>query len=297
MKSLTLRVIVALGLGALLLACGGCSRVTIAYNTADFFIEGYAKDYLELDDPQVASWKPELESALANHRREDLPYLARFFDTALKGAQQGFDGPRMLCLTDQFEELYRRHLGVAVGLAAPLLAALTPDQIRRLEEKFREEEAEDAADLYQPDASRQNRKRAERYRESIEWWIGPMSNAQEVIVREQTAAMPDTAANWIAYRNAKRDALIELLNRGAGEAEIHRYLETWLVEHRELPVSLRKTRGRIRDRIAELFIRMDESFSRAQRDRFADRLATMRDDFMSLQRHPRMGSVSCAKSH
>jgi hypothetical protein len=290
-KSLRLTALVFLGI--LLAAAGGCSRISIAYNSADFLIERYARDYLALEDPQIASWQPELERVLARHRREDLPYLARFFDDAQEDALKGFNAQRMRCLIDQFEDLYRRHMGVAVDLAAPLLAGLTPDQIRVMKEKFSEEKAEDEADLDPARAARRERKRAERYAESIAWWIGPLSDEQKRIVREETAAMPDTAADWIAYRSAERGVLIELLERRASEEEIHRFLDSWLMEHRELPPRLRKAQEQIEDRISELFIRMSQSFSPQQRSRFAGRLADLRDDFMSLQRKPRMAMEKC----
>jgi len=277
-----------------LLSTAGCSRVSIAYNSADFFIERYAKDYLGLDDPQIASWQPELEANLAHHRREDLPYLARFFDTAHKGALKGFDEKRMHCLIDQFEELYRGHLGVAVNLAAPLLAKLTPVQIRALDRKFREEAAEDKADTDPAGAARRDRKRAERYQESMEWWLGTLTKEQKVIVQEQTAAMPDTAAAWISYRSGKRERLIRLLEKGAAETEVHRFLEGWLVKHQDLPPGLRRAKDRIGMRISELFVRMDATFSAKQRAHFADRLATLRDDFLKLQRRPRMATVKCS---
>jgi len=282
-----------LSLSILLLATAGCSRVSIAYNSADFLIEQYARDYLALEDPQVASWRPGLEDALTHHRQDDLPYLARFFEDAHEGAVKGFDTQRMRCLIHQFEDLYRRHMRVAVDLAAPLLAELGPEQIRALQDKFREEEAEDEVDMDPTRAARQARRRAERYVESIAWWVGPLTKEQKHIVREQTAAMPDTAADWIAYRSTKRKALIEMLQRRAAEEEIQRFLDTWLVEHRELPPPLRRAREQIGDRISELFIRMDGTLSAEQRAHFAGRLADLRDDFMSLQRRPRMASADC----
>ena len=86
---------------ALVLTMAACSTVRIAYYGADFFIHQYADDYLGLDQDLLATWKPHLEAALARHKAEELPYLARFFDNALKGAEQGFDGAKVACLQDQ----------------------------------------------------------------------------------------------------------------------------------------------------------------------------------------------------
>jgi hypothetical protein len=277
-----------------LAALVACSRVSLVYNTADLFVENYAEDYLSLDPAQIARWRPALDSALARHRRQELPYLARFFDDAHRGATQGFDEARMQCLLDQFEELYRRHLRIAVDLSTPLLSGLQPAQIRALEKKFAEEEAEETREDAQS-VARRNRKRAERYQESLAWWIGPLSKRQKAIIRETTAAFPDTADDWLRYRGTKRTMLIRLLDEGGGEERIRRFLDNWLVEHRDLPPSLQKARVQIRRQIAALFVRTDETLSRSQRAHFAGRLENLRNDFMGLQSRPRMAPVKCSR--
>jgi hypothetical protein len=271
----------------------GCSRFAVVYRTSDALIEYYADDYLELDSAQIASWRPNLSDALSRHRQEELPYLAAFFDAAYRGTQNGFDRDRVVCLMDQFEDLYRRHFRLAVGLAAPLLADLTPEQIFKLERKFAEEAADEAKQ--DPAAkARRDRKRAKRYAEAMDWWFGSLTAPQKRIIKEVTAAMPDTASSWDGYRNTKRSGLISMLKRDAGEKKIRRYLDDWLVEYRDLPADLRKARLKIREQIVQLFLRMDKSFTDRQRKQFSKRLTSIRDDFMSLQKRPRMASVLCA---
>jgi hypothetical protein len=273
----------------------GCSRVDIAYRTSDILIEYYADDYLDLDSTQLAGWRPALREAMSRHREEELPYLARFFDTAYEGSRKGFDRNRVDCLVDQLEALYRRHLDIAVELAAPLLADLTPGQIRKLDVKFADEAAEEAEEDTAA-VARRERKRAERYAESMDWWFGALTDAQHRIVEDVTAAMPDTAAAWEAYRSDKRNQLVALLRRGAGERAIRAFLYRWLVEHRDMPAELQRARSAIREQITRLFLDIDRSFSERQRAHFSDRLASLRDDFLSLQDRPRMASVACAKN-
>ena len=282
---------VVAGLLCLLLLVG-CSRVSIAYRTSDLLIEHYADDYLGLDSSQLADWRPALREAVSRHRQEELPYLARFFDVAYRGAQQGFERRRVLCLIDQFEDIYRRHFSIAAGLAAPLLADLSRTQINRLEDKFAEEAAEDV-DESPAAVARRERKRADRYAKAVDWWFGSLSDAQQRIITEVTAAMPDTARSWQAYRDGKRRQLIALLERGAREGEIRRFLRDWLVDYRDLPADLQRARGAIRQQIVALFLRIDASFSADQRAYFSDRLASLRDDFLALQSVPRMANVDC----
>jgi hypothetical protein len=286
-----MRVVLYMLIALAVIAAIGCSRVGIVYNTADFFIERYADDYLSLDSGQMASWRPALKEALARHRQEELPYLAAFFDDLDRAAREGFDASRVECLVGSFEDVYRRHFRLAVELAAPLLASLSTDQIRSLEARFAKDNEEDQAE--DSGAERRKRKRAERWAESAEWWIGPLSDEQHRIIRDVTAAMPDTAADWVAYRSAEQGGLIRLLDAKSGEPEIRRYLDNWLVNYRDLPPKLRGARLEIRRQVVQLFVGLDASFNAAQKAHFEDRLTGLRDDFMDLQKRPRMAAIKC----
>jgi hypothetical protein len=286
-----MRVVLYMLIALAVIAAIGCSRVGIVYNTADFFIERYADDYLSLDSGQMASWRPALKEAFARHRQEELPYLAAFFDDLDRAAREGFDASRVECLVGSFEDVYRRHFRLAVELTAPLLASLSTDQVRSLEARFAKDNEEDQAE--DSGAERRKRKRAERWAESAEWWIGPLSDEQHRIIRDVTAAMPDTAADWVAYRSAEQAGLIRLLDAKSGEPEIRRYLDNWLVNYRDLPPKLRGARLEIRRQVVQLFVGLDASFNAAQKAHFEDRLKGLRDDFMDLQKRPRMAAIKC----
>ena len=177
----------------------------------------------------------------------------------------------------------------------PLLAELTPAQIEGLERKFQEEEAAEAKED-RDSVRHRERKRAKRYANSAEWWIGPLTKPQRTIVADVTAAMPDTARAWETYRESRRAALIRLLREHPSEAQIRRFLTDWLVEYRGLPPELQQARLEMRRRIVDLFVRMDASFSPEQRGHFAGRLRDLRDDFMSLQPHPHMAPTACPEA-
>ena len=216
----------------------GCSSVQLAYNSADFFIERYADDYLGLDGAQMRDWSPLLEAALKRHRADELPYLAAFFKQAALDARAGFTPTTLDCLLDQFETLYRRHFRLAAATAAPLLANLSTEQIDALAKTFAEEHEEDAAEANAEDAARRARKRAERYVDNLRWWFGDLSSEQRGLVRDITRRIPDTAPAWYDYRHAQREALIALLRSNASTAAIERFLIQWLVDFQDLPGSL-----------------------------------------------------------
>jgi hypothetical protein len=278
-----------------LLLMTGCSGVRIAYNTADYLIEHYADGYLSLDSAQITSWTPTLDAALDRHRQQELPYLAAFFDSAMRDARKGFRRADVDCLWQQFETIYKRHFRLAAEAAAPLLASLTRDQINELEREFAKEAREDATNDDPASIARRERKRAERYEDNMRWWIGDLTEDQRRIVADVTRSMPDTATAWYDYRNHKRDQLIALLRRGAGAERIERFLAEWLVDYKDMPASLKSARPELRRRFGDLIVRLDGSFSSDQRDKLIQRLTRLRDDFKALQRtRPgRMAPVGC----
>jgi len=271
----------------------GCSSVQLAYNSADFFIERYAEDYLGLDGTQMREWSPLLDASLDRHRNEELPYLAAFFKQAAADARTGFTRPKVDCLLDQFETLYRRHFRLAAGTAAPLLANLTPKQIDALAATFREEDEDDAAKATAEDAARRARKRAERYVENLHWWFGDLSSKQRGLISDISRQIPDSAPAWYSYRRAKREALIAMLKAGATESAIEQFLMRWLVDYRDLPRSLADAQPRLRDAFSNLLLRLQPTLSPAQRERFIRRLEGLERDFMRLQASPRLAPLEC----
>jgi hypothetical protein len=286
-----MRLVVILIAAALSLA--GCSRVGIAYNTADFVVKGYAKDYLDLERIQLARWEPVLSAELARHREEELPLLAAYFDQVLKASRLGFDERNMSCLTKELQALYRRQAGSAVTLATPLLIELTPAQIQRLNQRFRDQAAEDLAELRGRSSAQEKTRRARRYVKSIEDWTGPLDVGQKAIVAEVTARMPETQSSLIEYRSRKRDQLIALLEAEAGEQAIKTFMIEWIVDFRDLPPELERGGQELSERIGELFIRLGASLDERQRDRLDNRLRKLRDDLMKLQAEPKMAPLTC----
>ncbi|WP_296809079.1 DUF6279 family lipoprotein [Thiocapsa sp.] len=293
MPRLLLPIRLAAVLVAIALTLTGCSRIGIAYNTGDFLVKTYAKDYLDLEQSQLERWEPLLGAELTRHRAEELPYLAAYFDHILTASEAGFNASNMACLTGEFRDLYSRQARFAVTLAAPLLAELTPAQIERLDERFRKEAAEDRAEIAERTSTREKEKRARRYVKSIEDWTGPLSAEQQAIVKEVTGRMPDTQASLVEYRTGKRERLMALIRSKAPEPEIKRFLTDWLVDFNDLPPDLEQGGQRLGERIGELFVSLGKTLDASQRDRLNKRLRSFRDDFMKLQKQPKMAQMTC----
>lgn len=282
-----------IALACTLLLLTGCSQVKLGYNAAGFLIGEYADGYLELTADQKRAWKPRLERILATHRREELPKLAGFVEALAQTGGAGFPRAETRCLVESFPSLYRDHALLAVSLAAPLLAALEPAQVDRLEARFAKDAADDRPELENGGRERIQRKRARRYVETIEDWTGELSDSQRQVVSRGTARMPDTVQSVYDYRERKRGDLVDLLRQGADESRIHGFLIQWLVEYRDLPPDLKDARGLYADRLSDLLSSLGRVLDAGQRNRLNSRLLKLRDDLVSLQGSNRVEPISC----
>ncbi|MGE5153108.1 MAG: DUF6279 family lipoprotein [Bdellovibrio bacteriovorus] len=276
---------------AALLTLSGCSRIRLAYGSADLLLASYADTYLGLDPGQRERWEPELQRVLNLHRREELPHLAAFFDRALEASRAGFPSADTACLVATFRELYQRHAGLAVELAVPLLSDLGPTQVQALEARFARDLAEDRSPAGANE--RELRQRARRYQKAIEEWTGPLTAGQAALVADLTARMPDTRDSVIAYRTRKRAELINLLRSGAGATTLQDFLTAWLVDYRDLPPDLRQAGDRLEERLVELVSRLGETLTPEQRAHLEQRLTGLRGDLLKLQPDPRLAPLSC----
>ncbi len=284
---------IGLVLTCTLILVAGCSQVKIGYSAAGFLIGEYADDYLDLTAEQERAWQPRLERVLATHRREELPRLAGFAEALAQTGGAGFPPAETRCLVEAFPPLYRDHARLAVSLAAPLLAALGPAQVDRLQARFAKDAADDRPELDSGGRERLQRKRAKRYVESIEDWTGDLSESQRLVVSRGTDRMPDTVQAVYDYRERKRAELIDILRQGADESRIHGFLSRWLVEYQDLPPDLAQARGLYADRLTELLSSLGQVLDPAQRERLSNRFMKLRDDLMSLHGSGRIDPVSC----
>ena len=109
-----------------------------------------------------------------------------------------------------------------------------------------------------------------------------------------TAAMPDTAPAWDAYRKSRQTGSGAITAQGCGrETQVRTYLTDWLVEFKGMPGSLDAARHSIRKAISALVVDLTRSFSPKQKTHLEERLRGLRDDFMALQSRPHMAGKVC----
>jgi len=269
------RIAVVVFLSVLVFAC---SRTQLAYSNADWLLEYYAGQTIDISAVQREQWRPVLAATLQQHRDSELAYLVAYLDMASQMVSEDHDAVGAACLVDGALQVSRRHARLAVDLSVPLLVGLDRSQVEHLSDYMAKRQDRLVARYLDPDPELRKKARRMRFNERIEKWIGRMSPDQQHLVDEALDRIPDIAPFWLAYREQQTIGLLGMLEADADAEALRRYLNSWWVEWD----------GRSADyirswRVAKLeFVifleRLGVSLTPKQRKKLGKRLAALRDD-------------------
>ncbi|MFT7722855.1 MAG: DUF6279 family lipoprotein [Roseateles sp.] len=156
---------------ALLAGLAGCASLSLAYRQLPLLAGFWADAWLDLDRPQRARLREQLQAWQAWHRREELPQWLALLQQAHAALDGGVTPDELLALEQGARASAERCLRQAAPLAAPLLADLRPGQWRHLQRRMDEK----AADWHDRQAGRDGpAERGKRHAASLERWLGDL---------------------------------------------------------------------------------------------------------------------------
>ena len=195
-------------IAVLILLGSACSRTELAYRNADWLLEHYAGQTVDVSATQRELWQPVLASTLEHHRQEELPLVIAYLDTVTRSIREADSSIGAACLVETALILYQRHARLAVDLSVPLLTDLDGAQIRHLAE-YTAVRQQKAVEYYlDPNPERRKASRQKRFIDRIEKWTGKLNDHQRQEVTEALDRIPDLSAPWLAYRAQQLHRLI-----------------------------------------------------------------------------------------
>ncbi|MBL0141536.1 MAG: hypothetical protein IPP91_05595 [Betaproteobacteria bacterium] len=202
--------VIAAALVALLAACSSVTRV--AYNNAVFATTWMVDDWFDLHDGQRDWVKERLGRFLAWHRVSELPEYERLLqDVAVRTATRLTVEDTRRCYLEM-RGLYQRAMRRAIPDMADFLLQVHPEQVERLDRKFRENNAKmEKESAMGSSAQERLEARAKRFIDQIDDWTGRLSPAQQDLVRARVAAMEDITDAWMADRRLRQAATVALV--------------------------------------------------------------------------------------
>lgn len=270
-----LRIILVIFLGVLVSAC---SRTQLAYRNADWLLEYYAGQTIDISAAQREQWQPVLAGILQKHRESELAYLVAYLDMVSKVVIKDHDAVGVACLVDSALLVSRRHAHLAVDLAVPLLADMDQNQAEHLSEYTAKQQARLVERYLDPDPRRRKKARRTRFDERIEKWIGRMNSDQRLLVDEALERIPDITSFWLAYREQQTAGLLNMLEADIDAEALRQYLNSWWVDWDGRSTNYMRSWHVAKLEFVIFLDRLDASLTPKQRKKLGTRLAVLRKD-------------------
>lgn len=209
---------------------GGCSRVTLGYNYADWLLRFWITDYTSFTAAQKDEIHLAVDDYMRWHRRDALPeYTALLQDIhTVINRDVPLTAGDVVRVRAESNRQYQLTVTPMIPPAARLLATLDNRQIAGLADNFAERNRKQRDELLQGDEQELLGLRAERHVELVEKLVGSLSDEQEEKITALSLRIPFATRQYIEQREAKQAILISLLNDRAGEAEIAAVFRQWI---------------------------------------------------------------------
>src|SRR5574337_2203301 len=210
------------GLIACALALTGCSAVRIGYNQAPTLVWWWLDGYVDFASDQAPRVKAAIDRWFAWHRTTQLPDYADLLAAAQAQVMQPATAGQVCRWADELRTRVDVALMHAVPLAAELLpAAVGPEQLAHLQQRYRKSNESFKEDYLQPDPDDRLKASVKRAVDRAEMLYGPLDDRQRRLLAEGVAASPFDAAAWLAERMAVQAAVLATLTRltAAGRAD------------------------------------------------------------------------------
>ena len=269
------RIAVVVFLSVLVFAC---SRTQLAYSNADWLLEYYAGQTIDISAVQREQWRPLLLATLQQHRDNELAYLVAYLEMASQIISEDHDAVGAACLVDGALQVSRRHARLAVDLSVPLLVDLDRSQVEHLSDYMAKRQDRLVARYLDPDPELREKARRMRFNERIEKWIGRMSPEQQYLVDEALDRIPDIAPFWLAYREQQTTGLLGMLETDADTEALRQYLNSWWVEWDGRSAGYIRSWRIVKPEFVIFLERLGVSLTPKQRKKLGKRIATLRDN-------------------
>lgn len=262
-----------------------CSSIRFGYDTMPLWLGWRIDRHLALDPDQRELVTSRLDALHRWHRQTQLPAYAGF----LNGLQGRLDRP---VAPEEVGEWRERMLAAWIPIAeraAPEVAALAltlrPAQLERLARRLQESNDDLRREMLADEPGQRAAARAERVVKRARFFVGDLSAGEEAELRQRAAALPAVEAEWLAEREARQRAVLDLLARIVSERPPLETAERWC---RELLTGLWQVADPARrDALARSTAAGDALSAsilagRLQRERLLARLRGFAEDFSVL---------------
>ena len=169
---------------------GACSSVRFAYENADAYLLWRANSYLDLDGDAYQALDERIDDFIGWHRATALPQYAKLSEETAARVAKGLSRADLVWGYDSLMGQARQSLRAAAERVAPLLDGLSARQLRRMQQRFEEDNRRYRKENLRGSEAERRKRRATRTQERLEDWVGDLDRAQVQRVRQYSERAP-----------------------------------------------------------------------------------------------------------
>lgn len=262
---------------AMTILLGACST-SIVYNNADYLVKWWIGKYIDFNATQKPIVDQTIDAWLNWHREQEIPRYTNQL-TTLKTAIVAQDLSREQ-LSQHFSETQSHITRIRQRVAPDVAAIGVTLDLEQLSQLFatitheRQERAEEAKQRRQKQPSR-----SARIIESMEEYIGPLTQVQTDIVDTYVAQLNSTSQLWQAYGELSNQTARKILLSAAFDNLAQQRLADFIVNQESLQtLALQEASEENKALYIEMLWAILPTLSNRQRDELIDKI----DEYLSL---------------
>jgi len=208
---------------ALLLACllVGCSALRLGYANGQSIMYWWLDSYVNFDHDQKPWVKNHIKNLFVWHRKTQLRDYAQLLAHAQQHLQHKLTPADVQVSYTAVKQRAMAVAEYALPDLATLALSLKPAQIEHIERKFASNNDAYRKDYLRGGLDDRQAFRFKQVMKQAEYWFGDFSAQQEAQIRAASNARPLNNEWWLAERERRQKAIIQLLRRIQAEKPAH----------------------------------------------------------------------------
>jgi hypothetical protein len=174
----------------LVLLITACSTVRFAYNQGDTLIRWWIDDHIGLTAEQEVLTRELLEQQFWWHRTEQLAEVSKTLEQLRRQLHRPLSTQEVSQFSDDLKKFIYAIAKKSTPDAAKIFVTLQNNQIEKMQKRMQKGNEKFAKEWLPPSAEKQNKVRADKVIDRVEWLFGTINKEQEEKIRQHIKDNP-----------------------------------------------------------------------------------------------------------
>jgi len=167
-----------------------CSTVRFAYNQGDTLVRWWIDDHIGLSAEQEVLTRELLEQQFWWHRTEQLADVSKTLEQLRRQLNRPLSTDEVSQFSDDLKKFIYAIAKKATPDAAKIFVTLQSNQIENMQKRMQKGNEKFAKEWLPPSAEKQNKVRADKVIDRVEWLFGSINKEQEEKIRQHIQNNP-----------------------------------------------------------------------------------------------------------